>query len=149
MSYSGSPWRFGERQVSRRFASDARSLSSGLASAGALSVSVVSCPACWPAYVGLMSSLGLGFVTQTPVLLPVTLPLLVASLAAPAYRAQRRRGFGPLLLGTLGAVVVVLGRVGLQSDLIVFSGAALLLAASVWNAWPPPRCATGECSISK
>lgn len=116
--------------------SDARSLSSGLASLGALSVSVVACPACWPAYVGLLSSLGLGFMSQMPGLMPITLALLLASLAALAYRAPRRRGFGPLALGTLGAGVVVVGRAWLRADPIVFGGTGLLLAASLWNAWP-------------
>jgi hypothetical protein len=36
----------------------------------------VACPACWPAYAGLLSSLGLGFLVSTAYLLPMTAAFL-------------------------------------------------------------------------
>ena len=33
---------------------------------------VLTCPACWPLYAGLLSALGISFVNYTPFLFPIT-----------------------------------------------------------------------------
>jgi len=53
------------------------------------------CPACWPAYAGFLSSIGLGFLLDSVVLLPLTGAFAV-SVFALAFRSRRRRGHGPL-----------------------------------------------------
>jgi len=58
----------------------------------------VACPLCWPAYAGLLSSVGLGFLLSATYLLPLTAGFLLIALAALAYRARQRRGYGPLVL---------------------------------------------------
>jgi hypothetical protein len=58
----------------------------------------LTCPACWPAYAGVLSALGLGFFNYTPFLLPLTLLFLlvsVGSLFLAARRHQRGRTAGP------------------------------------------------------
>ena len=52
----------------------------------------LACPVCWPAYAGLLSSLGLGFLISAAYLLPLTIVFLTLALAALAFRAKRRRG---------------------------------------------------------
>ena len=47
---------------------------------GAVLIPGVSCPLCWPAYAGLLSSLGLGFVNYTPYLFPLTLVCLAVAV---------------------------------------------------------------------
>lgn len=96
----------------------------------------LTCPACWPAYAGLMSSVGLGFLISTVYLLPLTVVFLVLAFAALVFRANKRRGYGPFLLGLLGGSAVLLGKFALESNPIVYSGLGLLVIASLWNAWP-------------
>src|SRR5437660_1240924 len=62
----------------------------------------LACPLCWPAYAGLLSSVGLGFLISTTYLLPVTTAFLIALLIALAFRAKQRHDYGPLGLGTVG-----------------------------------------------
>jgi hypothetical protein len=89
-----------------------------------------------PAYAGLISSMGLGFLMQTDYLLPLTVFSLALALAALGYQANRRRGFGPFALGLLAAVGLVAGKFVLDSNVEVYGGIAALVGASLWNAWP-------------
>jgi hypothetical protein len=89
-----------------------------------------------PAYAGLISSVGLGFLMKTAYLLPVLLASLGVAVAALGFRARRRHGYGPLMVGVLAAALIVLGRFVLESDWVVYGGVAALAAASLWNAWP-------------
>ena len=104
----------------------------------------LACPACWPAYAGLLSAVGLGFLTQTAYLLPLTAGFLVIALAALGFRARNRRGFGPLVLGLLAAVFVIVGKFQFESDPAMYGGIALLVVASLWNTWPR-RIPTPSC----
>jgi mercuric ion transport protein len=96
----------------------------------------LACPACWPAYAGLLSSVGLGFLISTSYLLPLTLAFLVLALGALAFRASKRHGYGPLLIGLLGAVGTVLGKFAWDSNSILYVAVGLLVMASLWNTWP-------------
>jgi hypothetical protein len=96
----------------------------------------LACPACWPAYAGLLSSLGLGFLIDAAYLVPLTALFLALALAALAFRARNRRGYGPFAVGLLAAALVLLGKFLFSSSPIAYSGTGLLLAASIWNAWP-------------
>lgn len=107
------------------------------------------CPVCWPAYTGILSALGLGFINYSPYLLPLTAMFLVAVLVTLAWRAKTRRGYAPFALGTLAAAIVLIGKFQFDSDTATYAGIALLIGASVWNAWPRrertascPACAT-------
>lgn len=113
---------------------------------GATLLPVGLCPACWPAYAGLLGSLGLGFVFESSFLLPVTIGSLGLALFALALRARTRRGYGPLLLG-LASVGSVLGfRFGYPFDPLLYAGLLGLAAASAWNAWPRRKREVGFCS---
>lgn len=96
----------------------------------------LACPMCWPAYAGLLSLVGLGFLISTTYLLPVTTAFLLAAIAALGFRAKTRRGYGPMLLGMMAAAAVLFGKFFLESNAAMYSGVALLVAASVWNSWP-------------
>lgn len=62
---------------------------------GAAFLPKVACPACWPAYAGFLSSVGLGFLVSTAYLLPLTAAFLAIAVFALAFRARRRRGYAP------------------------------------------------------
>ncbi|MBI2897940.1 MAG: MerC domain-containing protein [Deltaproteobacteria bacterium] len=96
----------------------------------------VACPACWPAYAGFLSSLGLGFLMDTAWLLPLTATFLVVAVGALGFRARRHRGLGPFAVGLAAAAVVLVGKFAVGSDPAMYAGVALLVAASIWNTWP-------------
>jgi hypothetical protein len=59
---------------------------------------------------------------------------LVVALAAFAWGAPRRRAYGPLWLGASGGAVLLAGKILSEGSMILLPlGAALLLAASIWN----------------
>jgi hypothetical protein len=89
-----------------------------------------------PAYAGVISSVGLGFLMRTAYLLPLTLLFLGLALAALVFRAGRRRGYGPLALGAVAAALLLAGKFVLDSGASVLAGVVTLVGASLWNAWP-------------
>ena len=73
---------------------------------------------------------------RTAYLLPLTVLSLVIALGALGYRANRRRGYGPFVLGLAAAVGLLLGKFVLNLDAAVYGGIASLIGASLWNSWP-------------
>jgi hypothetical protein len=73
---------------------------------------------------------------QTVYLVPLTVVFLGLAIAALGIRARRRRGYGPLAVGSTAAVLLVVGKFIVTSDLAVWAGVAALIGASLWNAWP-------------
>lgn len=101
------------------------------------------CPACYPLYAGVLSSLGL---TLDPgAHIAVTAGLGVIALGALSFRARSRRGYAPLVLGVGAALLVAAGKLLFGSDSLVYAGAAALAASGIWNAWPRGR-RTPECA---
>ncbi len=113
--------------------------------AGAAMLPVAVCPACLPVYAGLLSAVGLSFLLQGRYLLPLMAVLLAAALAGLGYRAQRRRGYGPLALGTAAVGVILADKFLWALPLVVYGGVGLLLAASLWNAWPRKTSTQTAC----
>lgn len=107
----------------------------------------LSCPMCWPAYAGLLTTLGLGFLLSGRYLFGVTAAFLVISVAALAFRNRERRGIAPALVGLAGAAVVLFGKFQFDSINSTYAGLAILISASLWNSWPQrstepcPQCA--------
>ncbi len=102
------------------------------------------CPACWPLYAGLMSSMSLGFLLKTTWLLPLTMITLAFVIGSLAFRARARRGYGPFILGLLGSGALLTGQFIFTSGTTtsewgIDGGAVLLVAASIWNGWPCKR----------
>jgi len=107
---------------------------------GAALLPSLSCPACWPAYAGLLSSLGLSFINYTPYLIPLFSVLVLVALFSLWYKANTRRGYGPLLLGLLGAVFLVIGRFASDNPYLLYAGITLFVFASIWNARKRSPC---------
>ena len=102
----------------------------------------IACPACWPAYAGFLSSVGLGFlIPNTVYLLPLTAIFLLVAVGMLAFRARRRHGYVPFALGILAAGFILLGKFYLASNPVLYVGLGLLILASVCNSWPiASRC---------
>ena len=121
-----------------------RALKQGLLALPGVGVSLLpklTCPICWPAYAGLLTSMGLGFLISERYLLSVTAGFLLLSVGALAFRARIRRGYAPAVLGRVAGAIVLLGKFSLESSAAIYSGLGLLIAASVWNSWPRPHYA--------
>lgn len=62
------------------------------------------------------------------------------------YKARQRRGYGPLAAGMLAAGIIVISKFYYDDGYLSYGGVFLLIAASVWNAWPR-KGATGMKGI--
>ena len=102
------------------------------------------CPACWPAYTSILSSIGIGFINYSPFLLPVTIFFLIVALAGIVYKAQSRNDYAPFIVGLLAAIGIVVSKFLIEMQMALYLSTLLLLAASVWNIWPrkDAACAT-------
>src|SRR5438094_8456163 len=80
----------------------------------------LACPLCWPAYAGVLSSIGLGFLISAKYLFPVTCVFLLLAMGALAFRATGRHGYGPLFLGLAAAAGVLLGKFEWESSPAVY-----------------------------
>ena len=96
----------------------------------------LTCPACWPAYAGLFSTMGIGFFNYTPWIMPLTLIFVLITLVALFWRARKRRGYRPLLLGITASAVLLIGKFVYENDMAMYAGLVFLIAASIWNTWP-------------
>jgi hypothetical protein len=105
----------------------------------------LACPACWPAYSAILSSVGLGWLISEAYLLPLTVVLLLMALAALAIDAKYRRSYLGLFLAMLGSPLIVIGKFILISDIASYGGVGLLIAASFLNLWHRPA-AGNSCS---
>lgn len=103
----------------------------------------LTCPACWPAYAGLMSAAGLSFVNYSAYLPLLTGVFLLISLAALGVGATRRRDYKPFGLGLLAVAMIMVGKFMYGSAPALYAGITLLVAASFWNTWP--KKARGLC----
>jgi mercuric ion transport protein len=73
---------------------------------------------------------------QTAYLLPLTVLALAMAVAALGFRASRRRGYGPFVVGLAAAVGLVVGKFVVDSNAAVYVSVAALVGASLWNSWP-------------
>ncbi len=94
------------------------------------------CPACYPAYAGILSSMGLTVLSDTRVQGVLTVLFLAAALAALLYKANSRRGYGPLALGTAASVALSFSKFVIGSDPITYAAVGVLVLAGLWNVWP-------------
>ena len=100
------------------------------------------CPLC---LMGLMSVVGLGSFIQASWLLPLTLTFLIIALGAMALRANKRHNYGPFGLGVISAVVILLGKFGVDYAPLTYAGLAMLVCASLWNSWPGRKTYKADC----
>ena len=106
----------------------------------------IACPACWPAYAGVLSTLGVSFLIDARYLFVMTAAFLAVALFFLGFRARRRQGYGPLALGLFASALLLVGKFLFESDPAMFSGVGALMIASFWNSWPRQLATSQECS---
>ena len=104
------------------------------------------CPACWPAYTGLLSAMGLPFIPSSVYLFPTTVAFLGVALFALAFRARQRHGYGPLALGVAASAAVFVSKFIVSITSATYAAAGLLIIASVWNSMPRRAVVSVSCS---
>lgn len=97
------------------------------------------CPACWSVYAGLSSVLGVSFVLDPALLMPLTLASFALALAALGTMARRTRRYLPLGLGVASVLVVWAGKFAANSDALTWLGLIGLIVASVGARRRAPR----------
>jgi len=97
---------------------------------GAALLPNATCPACWPVYAGILSSLGLGFLMTGSYFYLFIGILLSISLFSLAYKAKTRRGYIPFWIGLLSAAIIIGGKYYMLSDYVFYSGAFILIRAN-------------------
>ena len=102
-------------------------------------IPTVTCPLCVTAYTALLSTLGLGFLMSSTYLLPLTVAMLAVAVGALGFEAVKRSSWGPFVLSLVGSAAIVVGKFLFASQAAIYSGVALLLAASIWNLGPRLR----------
>src|SRR5437870_2206899 len=112
---------------------------------GAALLPKLACPLCWPAYAGLLSSVGLGFLISAKYLLPLTAAFLVLAVGVLVFRAHERHGYAPFMLGLFAAAGVLAGKFWWESNPAMYAAVGLLVIASMWNVWPH-RVAVPDCA---
>jgi mercuric ion transport protein len=96
----------------------------------------LACPACWPAYAALVSSMGLGFLIDSQYLFWLTTLVMVVAVLALGYRAGTRHGFGPMIVGLVSGGTLLAGKFLWDLTWLSYAGVAGLMASAVWNSWP-------------
>ena len=110
---------------------------------GSALLAKAACPVCWTFVAGLASSAGLGIIQLSSGALRLfSMSFLAIALVVLSWGARRRRGYGPLALGGVGAAALWSGEHLVASEGLALTGAGLLIAASLWNAWPRRSVAT-------
>lgn len=99
----------------------------------------LACPCQMPAYAGLLGSAGLAFLMSTVYLFPLTASCLTVAVGGLAVGARRRQGYAPFWVGASAAMLLMFGKFVIDWDPAVYSGIALLVAASLWNSWPSKK----------
>lgn len=123
-----------------------RSVVAAIPAAGTGLLPVGACPICMAGTVGVLSSLGLGFMLETRFLLPIMAGFLGIALLTLGYKARARRGYGPLSVGIVTAAATLAGKFLIASDLLLYAGLVGLFLAAIWNAWPKRKSRRDACA---
>lgn len=95
----------------------------------------VTCPFCISAYAAVVSALGLGFVLNQRVLVPLIVVFLAIGILTIAWSTRSHKHLGPLVASGIGSLAVVAGRVVWHVPVALYVGAGMLVVASLWNLW--------------
>ncbi len=86
-----------------------------------------------PALLAFLSSIGIGFIINDAILLPLLVLFLAVSLMGLYYSYKSHGERWPLILGGISSLFIVLFVYGWFLKPMVYLGLAGIIAASVWN----------------
>ena len=123
-----------------------QALSTAMPGVGVSLLVAAKCPACWLSYAGLLTMPGVAWFAGATSFMLLTVGLLGIALAPLAYRAKGRRGYTPLAIGVVAVGLIMIEKWWLASPALLVVGLALLVGASLWNAWPRQATALDACA---
>lgn len=123
-----------------------QALSAAMPGLGVALLVATKCPACWLAYAGLLTLPGLAWLAGATSLKLITVGLFGVALVSLAYRAKARRGYKPLAFGVVAVSLIMIDKWWLASPWLLALGLALLIGASLWNAWPRQATTLDSCA---
>ncbi|HXH73445.1 MAG TPA: MerC domain-containing protein [Bacteriovoracaceae bacterium] len=97
---------------------------------------VVKCPACIPALVAFLSTLGLSFLISQVMLKSILILMLLISMGGLAYSYKRHKNFIPLFFGGIFSVALYVGRFyffGDLNQLIIYTAITGLIITTLWD----------------
>lgn len=97
------------------------------------SVVAIVCPLCIPALGAFLASVGLGVALKLEVLRGLLIFFLGAALSSLAWSFRFHRNWKIFLLGLAGAIMIYAGRHIWFSVPLMWTGALMLIGASLWN----------------
>lgn len=109
----------------------------------------LTCAACWPAYSAALAAAGIGFVDYTPYLGWVMAGAIAVTGLVLVRQARRQRRYAPLLLGAVGAGVLIVAKLGFDHAATTYVGAAVLAAATFWSGWTAKRAGCTACADAR
>jgi hypothetical protein len=110
-----------------------------LASIGSAVIAIV-CPLCIPALGAFLISMGLGFALNLEVLKGLLVFFLAAALLSLGWSVKIHRSWKIFVLGLVGAALIYVGRHVWFNVVFMWTGAAMLIGASIWNLAVKSRC---------
>ena len=104
------------------------------------------CPLCWPAYAAGLSALGIGFVPLTTAyLLPLTTVVLFLGVSVLRVGAEHLGERWPVAVAMASALLILIGKFGAESSVLLSSGVVGFTVATAWNAWRTAQDARRGC----
>lgn len=104
------------------------------------SIVAIVCPLCVPALGAFLASLGLGFALKLEVLKGLLIFFLAAALLSLGWSFKIHRSGKIFFLGFVGAVLIYAGRHLWFNNLFTWTGAVMLIGASLWNLVAKSQC---------
>lgn len=101
-------------------------------------VTAALCCAGTPIIVAVLTAVGLGWFRQDAILWPLMFVSLAIALWGFSRDRRRHARLGPLATASVGAAALVAGVVfvhGPPAMSLIYSGACLLIGATLWNIW--------------
>ena len=118
--------------------------------AGALGAIVAAlCCAGTPLIVAALAATGLSALRKDAILWPIMLVSLAVAIWGYGQGHRIHHGWAPLIVGVIGAVSLALGVIvvhGFPAMQMIYGGAMLLVAATIWNIVARTRCSKGATS---
>lgn len=103
-----------------------------IASAFSALVAIV-CPLCIPALGAFLASVGLGFALSVSFLKSLLIILLLIAIGSIAWSASFHKRWWVVFVGIIGAGLIYAGRYVWFSQILMWSGAAIMLGVSIFN----------------
>lgn len=97
------------------------------------SVLAIICPLCIPALGAFLASVGLGFALNVKFLQSVLVLLLLLAVISLGWSATKHKKWWILIAGILGAASIYVGRYIWLNQILMMSGAVVLIGTSVIN----------------